>query len=299
MDMQDIEVFLAAVKTGSLAGASRQLGMLPMAATRRLGSLEKELRVRLLHRTTRSLALTPEGETFLPYAQALLDNEREALARLHSGATAATGLLRVSIPVAFGLKFVAPMVPGLLQENPDLRIALDMTDSLPDLVATGTDLAIRIARLRDSGLIAQKLADNPRVIVASPDYLARNGRPVSPEALADHLCLPLEGSSHWTFLSGEKELHIRVANRFTATSIEGCHVACLAGAGIALLSEWNVADDIAAGRLVRVDFANAVPEPIHIWAVYPTTKLVPQRVRIFIAELRRALAAAGLPAARG
>lgn len=120
--------------------------------------------------------------------------------------------------------------------------------------------------------------------------------PFLPKPSRTHLCVPLEGSSHWTFLSGEKERYIRVASRFTATSIEGCHVACLAGAGIALLSEWNVTEDLASGRLVRVDFGNAVPEPIHIWAVYPTTKLVPQRMRIFIAELRRALTAAGLPA---
>jgi DNA-binding transcriptional LysR family regulator len=162
MNTDDIEVFVGAVSSGSISEAGRRLGLMPMAATRRLSALEATLGVRLLHRTTRSLSLTPEGETFLPFAQAIIENEHQGRAQVRADTLGAAGLLRVSVPIVFGVKIVTPLVPAILAANPELQIALDMNDRLPDLTATGTDLAIRIARLKDSSLIAQKLADNPR-----------------------------------------------------------------------------------------------------------------------------------------
>lgn len=286
MNTDDVLVFTTAVSAGSLAEAGRRLGLAPMLTSRRLSSLEATLGVRLLHRTTRSLSLTPEGETFLPFAHALVENQAEAMARLRSETCGAAGLLRVSVPVAFGTKFVTPLVPGLLSANPDLRIALELTDALPDLVATGTDLAIRIARLRDSSLIAQKLADNPRVVVAAPNYLEERGTPASPDELVNHDCLPLRGATHWSFQVDGVERHVRLSFRFTSSNIEGCHATCLAGGGIALLSLWNVADDIRQGCLVPLPLGGARPETIGIWAVYPTTRLVLPKVRTFITALR-------------
>ncbi len=294
MDIDDIRVFTTAVHAGSLAEAGRRLGLGAMAASRKLASLEEAMGVRLLHRTTRSLALTPEGETFLPYAQALVDNEAEAMARLRSRDRGAAGLLRVSMPVSFGVRFAAPIIPDLLRDNPELRISLDLNDNLPDLVATGTDLAIRISRLRDSSLIAQKLADNPRMLVASPHYLAERGTPRSIDDLANHDCLPLRGATHWTFEEdaedgGVSERAVRLNVRFTSSNIAGCHAACVAGCGIALLSLWNVREDIEAGRLVEIPLISARPEAIAIWAVYPTTRLVLPKVRVFIAALKARL----------
>ncbi|GGA87972.1 LysR family transcriptional regulator [Brucella endophytica] len=294
MNIDDIEVFVAAVSAGSLAGAARRLGLTPMVATRRLSSLETDLGIRLLHRTTRSLALTPEGETFLPYAEALLETKREALTRLRSETGTAVGLLRVSAPGAFGVKFIAPFIPKLLEENPEMRISLDLTDSLPDLVATGTDLAIRITRLRDSSLIAQKLADSPRVLAASPEYAAKHGLPATTGDLAQHSCLPLTGTTHWRFLTPAGERQVRLGGHFSSSSIQGCHAACLAGGGIVLLSAWYLAEDISAGRLICFELEDATPEPFDIWAVYPTTRLMPQKVRVFIAHLREALTETGL-----
>ncbi|MGF6178764.1 LysR family transcriptional regulator [Ensifer sp. 4252] len=294
MNTDDVLVFTAAVAGGSLAAAARRLGLTPMVATRRLAALEAALGVRLLHRTTRSLSLTPEGETFLPFAGALVENEAAAMARLRSESLGAAGLLRVSVPISFGLKFVMPFVPSLLQENPDLRMSVDLTDSLPDLVATGTDLAIRIARLRDSSLVAQKLAANPRMLVASPDYVARRGRPRVVADLTGHDCLALGSATHWTFQSQEGDRHARLNARLACSSIAGCYAASLASGGIALLSNWYVADDIAADRLVRIDLDDARPEAIGIWAVYPTRQLVLPKVRVFIAALHSALAQAGI-----
>jgi DNA-binding transcriptional LysR family regulator len=286
MNTEDASVFVTAVTAGSLSEAARRLGISPMTATRRLTSLEATLGVRLLHRTTRALALTPEGEAFLPFAEALVDNAQQGRARVRSEGRGAAGLLRVSVPIAFGLKLVAPMVPDLLAANPELQVSLDMSDHLPDLVSTGTDLAIRISRLRDSSLIAQKLADNPRSLVASPAYAHRRGLPRTTAELAGHDCLPMNGVSHWTFTRADHEASVRVAGRFSASSIAGCHAACLAGGGIALLSDWNAAEDVEAGRLLRVVLDDAVPEVIGIWAVYPTTRLVLPKVRVFIAALR-------------
>jgi len=262
-----------------------------MIATRRLASLERSLGVRLMHRTTRSLSLTPEGESFLPYAQALVETEQQARALLRGEDEGAAGLLRVSAPVAFSIKVIAPLVPSLLESNPELRISLDMSDSMPDLVSSGTDLAIRIARLKDSSLIARNLADNPRSLVASPAYLEKHGTPRSAGELAHHDCLPLYGVTHWTFVKAGVESSLRLQSRFSSTSIEGCHAACLAGAGIALLSDWNVADDLSSGRLTRVTLEDAKPETLAIWAVYPTSRLVPPRVRAFIDALVSALKA--------
>ncbi|MCA1494528.1 LysR family transcriptional regulator [Sinorhizobium alkalisoli] len=294
MNTDDVLVFIAAVAGGSLAAAARRLGLTPMVASRRLAALEATLGVRLLHRTTRSLSLTPEGETFLPFAQALIENEAAAMARLRSESLGAAGLLRVSVPISFGLKFVMPFVPSLLQENPELRISVDLTDSLPDLVATGADLAIRIARLRDSSLIAQKLAANLRMLVASPDYVARRGKPRLVAELADHDCLALGAATHWTFRAPDGDRHARLNVRLACSSIAGCHAASLAGGGVALLSNWYAEEDIAAGRLVRINLDDARPEPINIWAVYPTTQLVLPKVRVFIAALRAAMEDAGI-----
>lgn len=291
MNVDDVAVFSAAAGAGSLSEAARRLGLTPMIATRRLASLERSLGVRLMQRTTRSLSLTPEGESFLPYAQALVETEQQARALLRGEDEGAAGLLRVSAPVAFSIKVIAPLVPSLLESNPELRISLDMSDSMPDLVSSGTDLAIRIARLKDSSLIARNLADNPRSLVASPAYLEKHGTPRSAGELAHHDCLPLYGVTHWTFVKAGVESSLRLQSRFSSTSIEGCHAACLAGAGITLLSDWNVADDLSSGRLTRVTLEDAKPETLAIWAVYPTSRLVPPKVRVFIDALVSALEA--------
>lgn len=291
MNTYDVLAFTTAANAGSLSEAARRLGLAPISVSRSLAALETELGARLMHRTTRSLSLTAEGEAFMPFAQALVDNAEQAQARLRSGEDGASGLLRVSVPIAFGRKIVAPLLPALLAQNPKLKVALDMNDALPDLVATGTDLAIRIARLRDSGLIAQKLADNPRLLVASPAYLVTHGKPRLAAELEAHDCIPLSGMTHWMLQDAHGERAVRLNARMSASSIEGCHAASLAGGGIALLSEWNIREDLASGALERIDLEDAQPELLSISAVYPTTRMLLPKVRLFIAALRRELAA--------
>lgn len=244
-----------------------------------------------MHRTTRSLSLTPEGEAFLPYAQALVEGEAAGRAILRSSAAGASGLLRVTTPVAFARKIIAPMVPRLLQLNPDLRIDLDMTDRVVDLVSSGVDLAIRISRLRDSGLIARRLAGSPRILCASPAYLRARGAPSSLEDLSLHDCLVSTGVTHWVFLAGGQERRVRVGGRFSASSVDGLLEACLNGGGIGLLAEWNIRDELRRGTLVALPIEGGTPEEWAIWAVYPSARLVLPKLRVFVAALEAELSA--------
>src|SRR5687767_6059397 len=191
METRSLAVLVGAVAGGSLSAAARELGLSAMAATRRLASLERDLGVRLLHRTTRSLALTPEGEAFLPFARAMVEAEAAARSVLRASVAGAEGLLRVTAPVAFGRKRIAPLVPALLRANPGLRIELDMNDAVVDIVAAGVDVAIRIAPLPENGLVARRLARSPRVLCAAPAYVAARPPPCTVADLAQHECLTL------------------------------------------------------------------------------------------------------------
>lgn len=290
MDTNAVAVLVTAASAGNLSAAARRLGITPMIATRRLAALERDLGVRLMQRTTRSVSLTPEGEAFLPFAQALVEGEAAGRASLRPAATGVSGLLRVTASAAFGRKIVAPIIPGLLHAHPDLRIDLELTDRLVDIVASGTDLALRIGRLRDSSLVARRLASNPRVLCAAPSYLARRGAPATIADLAQHECLMLTGATHWPFEVAGKERRVRATGRFTASSVEGLQAACLGGAGLGLFAAWNLRDEFRDGTLVPVHLADGAPEEHAIWAVYPTARLVLPKLRLFVSTLEAALA---------
>jgi DNA-binding transcriptional LysR family regulator len=285
MDLADIAVFVEAVRTGSLAGAARRMAVAPMVASRRLAGLETELGVRLVHRTTRALSLTAEGEAFLPHAQAMLDEEAVARAAIRPAETGASGLLRITASAPFGRKVVAPLIPAFMRDNPEVRVDLLLTDTIVDIVAQGIDLAIRIAALRDNTLVARRLADNPRRLYAAPDYIARHGAPRVLADLADHECLTQAGVAHWTFDVGGRATPQKVAGRFTASAMEALHQACLGGLGLARLSVWDAREEVEDGRLVEVPLADAQLQARSIWAVYPTARLAPPKVRLFVAAL--------------
>lgn len=289
MNLQDLAVFAEAVRSGSLAAAARRLGLNAMAASRRLAALETELGVRLVQRTTRALSPTAEGEAFLPHAQAMLDEQASALAALRPVGAGVSGQLRVTASAAFGRKVVAPMIARFMADNPDLGVDLLLTDDQVDIVAQGIDVAVRIAKLRDNHLVARRLADNPRRLCAAPAYIARHGKPRVLADLVDHACLLGTGGSHWVFVRNGKTVRQKVGGRFTASSIEALHQACIGGLGIANLSGWNVEDDLRAGVIEPIRLEDAEPEPLAIWAVYPTARLVPAKVRAFVGALEQEL----------
>lgn len=285
MNLLDVAVLVEAVDGGSLAEAARRLELAPMAVSRRLAGLERRLGVRLVQRTTRSLSLTAEGEAFLPHARAMLENANLAAAAVAPEANGASGLLRVTASMPFGRKVVAPMAAGFLRTHAEMRLDLLLTDSVIDIVAQGIDVAIRIAPIHDSTLIARRLADSPRQLYASPAYLAERGRPSRLADLDRHECLAFTGSTHWTFQHDGRSSRRRVASRFTSSSLEALHQACIAGLGIATLATWNADEDVAAGRLVALPLADAQPGALGIWAVYPSARQVPARLRLFLAAL--------------
>lgn len=290
IELPSLAVLVEAVQAGSLAAAARRLRITPMLATRRLAELEAQLGVRLLHRTTRSLSLTVEGEAFLPHARLLLEEEAAARRAVQPGPAGVAGLLRLTASVPFGRKVVAPLVTAVLHQHPGLQVDLLLSDSIVDIVAQGIDLAIRIAPLRENALVARRLAENPRGLYAAPAYLAEHGRPEAPSDLARHRCLALTGVSHWGFLAGGRSLRQRITGPFTASSVDALHQACLGGLGITMLSDWDVAEEVAVGHLLPIRLGAWQPEPLAIWAVYPTARLVPPKVRLFIAALEARLA---------
>ena len=290
MDFRGLEVFICAVRKGSLSAAARHLKLTAMSATRRLVALEEELGVRLLHRTSRSLALTPEGEAFLPFASEMLDTQEAALAMLNPTEGGATGLLRITAPVTLGRKRIMPIIPDLLEENPRLRIDLDLNDAMVDIVASGVDVAMRIAPLKDSGLIARRIADNPKLIYAAPAYLERRGAPRTIEDLANHECLTFSNFTHWQFVVDGRERSIPVGSRFSSSSVDGFVSACVSGLGLAQLSAWDAQDEVANGRLVSVPIEGASPRDLAIWAVFPSRRQVLPKLRVFLDRFQSSLA---------
>ncbi|MBA0038267.1 LysR family transcriptional regulator [Pantoea sp. BIGb0393] len=291
MNSKDVEVFLMVSQTRSLTQAARRLNTTPMTVSRRLASLEEDLGVRLLHRTTRAIALTDEGEEFLPYAKTLAETEQSARNLFSPDKQGATGQLRITAPSGFGRRTIIPLLPALMAENPELRIEFQLSDNVTDIVGLGYDVAIRIAPLRDSRLVAQRLADNPRVLCASPDYLTRCGTPQTLADLHQHNCLRLSGVLQWSFMVDDHISTLSVEGRFSGSNVEGVRTLCVAGSGIAQLSAWDVQEELASGELVEIALGDAQPQILGVWALFPTTRHLPTRVTVFLHALKQAMQA--------
>ncbi len=299
MNSKDITVFLMVAQTRSLTQAARRLNTTTMTVSRRLAALEEDLGVRLLHRTTRAIALTVEGEEFLPYAKALAETEQSARNLFSPDKQGATGQLRITAPTGFGRRTIIPLLPALMESNPELRIEFELSDNVTDLVGLGYDVAIRIAPLRDSRLVAHRLADNPRILCASPAYLARFGTPRTLADLHRHNCLRLSGVVQWGFQVDDHISTLSVEGRFSGSNVEGVRTLCVAGCGIAQLSEWDVREELAAGELVALELSDAQPQMLGVWALFPTTRHLPQRVTVFLDALKQAMQPATRKKAEG
>ena len=290
IDLGGVAVFLNAATAGSLSAAARRMGIAPMAATRRLAALEEGLGVRLMQRTTRSVSLTAEGQAFLPFASTMLEAAEAGRAVISPSKDGATGLLRLTACGSIGRAVIMPLITTLLDKNPGLRVDMLLTDTLVDIVSTGVDVAIRIGELRDSNLVATSLGVNRRILCASPQYLSRHGSPRRLDDLAGHDCIAPTGTLHWQFNVGGEERAVRISGRVTVSSIDGVFDACVAGAGLAVLSTWHADADIASGKLVQVELEDASPRSLEIWAVYPTKRQLLPKVRVFVDAMRERLA---------
>ena len=279
-------MFLRVLDLGSITAAAHSLDLSVAVASQRLKRLERELGVRLLHRTTRRLHPTPEGVALAERGRVLVEDLESLGAGLREAATEIAGTLRVTLSASFGRQHVSPLLPKFLARHPKLRLSVHLSDQVVDLVSEGFDLAIRIGAMEDSQLVARRIAANRRVLCASPDYLRRRGQLKVPRDLQDHECLLLFGSSGrqdvWRLHDAQgKEMPVRVQGRFESNLGELLRDASVAGEGIAIHSLWHVADDLRTGRLqvVLPDFPLATTA---ISAVMPQRRQVPPRVRAFV-----------------
>lgn len=281
----DVALFLRVLDLGSISAAARSLDLSPAVASQRLKRLERELGVRLLHRTTRQLHPTPEGLLLAEEGRVLVEGLESLADGLRRTGSGVAGTLRVTMSPTFGRLYVSPLLPEFLALHPALRVSVDLDDATVDLVSAGMDLAIRIGAMDDSTLVARRLAVNRRLLCASPDYLKRHGAPATPADLAAHECLLLVGSQgrqdHWRLRDGNTEVTVRVTGRIESNQGELLRDAAIAGLGIAQHSKWHVHEDLRAGRLVVVLPDHPVPDT-GIHAVMPQRRLVPPRVRAFV-----------------
>jgi len=285
----DIALFLRVLDLGSISAAARSQDLSVAVASQRLQRLERDLGVRLLHRTTRRLHPTPEGQALAERGRPLVE-EFEALGEgLRESAVGVAGTLRMTMSATFGRQYVSPLLPEFQALHPRVAISAHLSDDLVDLVKDGYDLAIRIGRMEDSGLVARPIASNRRVLVASPDYLRRRGIPRHPDELPGHDGILLMGrdgrQDTWPVTTPEGEiLKIRMRSKFESNFGELLRDAAVAGQGIALHSLWHVADDLRHGHLTIV-LPDYPPPTTQINAVTPARRLQPPRVQAFVAFL--------------
>ncbi|CAG2161318.1 LysR family transcriptional regulator [Cupriavidus numazuensis] len=282
----DIGLFLRVLDLGSISAAARSMDLSVAVASQRLQRLERDLGVRLLHRTTRRLHATPEGAILAEQGRALVEDLDALGSSLRQAGSGISGTLRLTTSSSFGRLYISPLLPEFMAIHPGLKLSFTMTDNVLDLVSAGFDLAIRIGTLDDSTLVARKLASNRRLLCAAPDYLRRRGTPRTPQDLASHDCLVLVGSQGrqdvWHIGDGAGgEIAVRVRGPIEANSGELLADAALAGLGIAMHSAWHVCAALRKGQLVPV-LADYPLAESGIYAVMPQRRLVPPRVRAFV-----------------
>ena len=283
--LKQLESFAATAAKGSLTAAAHAEGVAPAVIGRRIDALEARLGVKLLVRTTRRITLTHEGSAFLEDCQRLLADLANAEASVSAGGVKASGHLRVTSPAGFGRRHVAPLVPRFIAQHPDVSVSLNLSDRVVDIVNESFDCAIRVGDLPDSSLISVRLADNRRLCVATPAYLQRAGVPQSPADLSRHECLTLSSDASqtrgWAFQVDGEVVHLRPSGRLDCSDGQVLHDWCAQGLGIAWRSTWEVENEVASGKLVAVLESFAAP-PNGIYAVFPHTKHLPLRLRLWI-----------------
>lgn len=281
-NLGDLEIFAQVVTAGSMSAAGRDLGLSPAVVSKRLRRLEDRLGTRLLQRTTRQISLTEAGQGFYERVVAILAGLEEAEAFVSRRSALARGTLKVSAPTSFGRMHIAPHMRSFMQANPDLSVNLVLSDEFVDIVGDGYDVAVRIAALSDSSLVARKLAPVRRILCATPAYVAAHGTPESLDDLANHVCLPAHNGDVWRLDGPDGPFAYRPSGPLQTNSSEVIRECVIAGVGIALRSTWDVGAELADGRLVQVlpEFEGSRNVAIH--ALYASRRFLPAKVRVFI-----------------
>ncbi|MEL6266865.1 MAG: LysR family transcriptional regulator, partial [Pseudomonadota bacterium] len=267
---------------GAIGRAAAEIGLSATAASQRIRALEAAVGTQLLHRTTRAVSLSADGEVFLAHAKRIIADVEDAMADLHCAPDAIQGELRIASPASFGRKLIAPFVAEFLETHPGVSIQLEMNDAVTHIVEQGFDLAIRLGNLAPSTLKARPLGESPRVLVAAPRYLARHGLPQRLDDLRAHNCLARADVRTWRFSAPDRETaDIRISGNFATDSAEGVTEAALSGLGVARKCRWEVAEHLESGGLVMLLVDHTILPEWRIYAVRPPSHRTPPRVRAF------------------
>lgn len=294
--LPDMAVFARVVEAGSFNGAARALGLTPSAVSRQVARLEALLRVRLLERTTRRLRLTEAGHTALAHCQQLEASAREVLQLADAHTSAPSGLVRMSVPKAYGRQRIHPLVPGFLAAYPQVDVQLWVNDRHFDPLADDLDLVLRITDAPPPGLAGRPLEQVEHLVCASPAYLARCGTPRTPHDLAAHDCIRLgesDADRRWRFARTSTQETVAVHGRYACNHSENRRDAALAGLGIATLPAFTAAPALASGALLPLltDWRHDTPYSGTAWLLYPSSRYLPARLRVWIDHLAQHLAA--------
>lgn len=280
--LADMEIFARVVASGSMSAAARELGLSPAVVSKRLGRLEERLGTRLMQRTTRQIAMTEAGQGYYERVLAILAGIEEAEAFVARRSADARGTLKISASTTFGRLHIAPYLEPFMRANADLTVQLVLSDDLVDIVGDGYDLAIRIAELSDSTLVARRLAAVRRVLVAAPNYIARHGTPKTVDDLSQHVCLAPHNNDPWRLEGPEGPITLRPSGPLLTNSSEVVREAVIGGLGIAQRSTWDIGPELAEGKLVQVLPDYTASRNIAVHAVYPSRQFLPAKVRLFI-----------------
>ena len=290
-DVNELRTFVGVVAARSLSAAARDMGLALSVVSKRLAALERRTGIRLIARSTRRFAPTEEGLNLYERAQRILTEVDQAEAALTSGQVEPQGLLRVSAPVAFGRVHVSPVCGDLVRAHSMLSIDLVLTDRMVDLIEEGIDVVVRIGPPKDSQLVMRKLIDDYRVVVGAPEYLQRRGTPAKPAELEAHDCVHYRGvGARWRLvtLAGET-VEVRADSRLRSNSGDVALDWALAGCGLVMNSWVDVKDHLHSGRLVHV-LPEWRSEQAPVCALFPSSRQLPTRVRVFIDAMVASLA---------
>lgn len=282
--LSGMAVFAKVVEARSFTAAAAELGMSKSAVSKQISRLEDRLGARLLNRTTRRLSLTETGAAFYDRCARVVAEAQEAELAVTNLQSEPRGTLRVNAPMTFGHLHIAPAIPDFLARYPEVRVDMTMNDRFVDLIDEGFDVAIRIARLTDSSLIARRLAPDRRVLCGAPAYFAKHGEPRTPDDLAAHNCLSyayVSDTDQWQFIDGEGTRSVSVRGNLRANNGDAIRQALLAGLGVAVLPAFIVGPDIQAGRLKEV-LRDHLPNRASVYAVYPHSRHLSAKVRVFV-----------------
>ena len=286
MDTDALRLFVRAAEKLNISAAGRELGLAPSVASAKLAKLEHALGTDLLHRSTRKVTLSLEGSELLPFAREILSQEDAARAALGVGKPQVSGTLRFAAPSTFAQIYIAPLLPEFLEMHPEMTLDLRLSDTQFELIEGGFDLALRNTALEDTSLKGRKLAEDVRVLCASPDYLQEHGAPQTPQELQAHQLVAFKDQRPRALIGvdGDKGVFDPGQSEGRLILDDGLSqkVATVAGAGISMNALWSVHAELASGALIRILPDYEIADHSVLWLVYPKTNVLSAKVRVFM-----------------